>query len=183
VALAVLAIMPSVSGPQDGGSPPSSLPGQSATVLSDGRVLVAGGLGLDGPVRAVAIVDPVSGTSTPLPPLSQARAWHTATVLPDGSLLVFGGVRPGGDVLAAPERIDLAAPNGASLSLPALKPRAHHTATVLTDGGVLLAGGIDDRGQIATHADLWQPRTGEVRTIGMYTPRADHSATLQPDGS
>ncbi|WP_437541914.1 kelch repeat-containing protein [Sorangium sp. So ce367] len=73
----------------------------TATVLKDGRVLVAGGYPeLDGPpyttreamsLKAVEIYDPATGTWSPAAPLLQARSGHAAILLPDGHVLVAGG--------------------------------------------------------------------------------------------
>ena len=63
----------------------------TATVLPDGRVLVAGGGAYPEPLDSAELRDPVSGTFSPAAPLATARAWHTATLLPDGRVLVAGG--------------------------------------------------------------------------------------------
>ncbi|WP_437541917.1 kelch repeat-containing protein [Sorangium sp. So ce367] len=73
----------------------------TATVLKDGRVLVAGGYPeLDDPpyttreamsLRAVEICDPATRTWSPAAPLLQARSGHAAVLLPDGHVLVAGG--------------------------------------------------------------------------------------------
>ncbi|WP_437521481.1 kelch repeat-containing protein [Sorangium sp. So ce726] len=73
----------------------------TATVLQDGRVLVAGGYPeLDRPpltnseatsLQAVEIYDPATRTWTPAAPLLQARSGHAAVLLPDGHVLVAGG--------------------------------------------------------------------------------------------
>ncbi|WP_437893442.1 kelch repeat-containing protein [Sorangium sp. So ce124] len=73
----------------------------TATVLQDGRVLVAGGYPeVDEPpyttsgamsLQAVEIYDPATGTWSPAAPLLQARSGHAAVLLPDGHVLVAGG--------------------------------------------------------------------------------------------
>src|SRR5262245_13655301 len=63
----------------------------TATVLSDGKVLVAAGTDSDFFVLGSAeLYDPASGTWTTTGSLT-ARAFHTATLLPDGKVLVAGG--------------------------------------------------------------------------------------------
>jgi hypothetical protein len=68
----------------------------SATVLSSGQVLVAGGVitlpeGGPGTTNFVEIYDPVSGAFRPAAFMIQARQQHTATRLPNGQVLVTGG--------------------------------------------------------------------------------------------
>jgi hypothetical protein len=86
--------------------------GHTATLLPDGRVLVAGGVTPDGEALTSAeLVDPATGTATPTGAMNLARGLHSAALLPDGGVLVVGGVieeMTGEDVdlLASPERYD-----------------------------------------------------------------------------
>jgi hypothetical protein len=126
----------------------ATLPGQSSTPLPNGRILLLGGEGQEGPVGTAAILDPASSTSIQLSSgLLQGRAWHSATVLPNGKVFIFGGAGNGGNVLATGEVYDPATQEFSSLSPLGLTARAHHTATLLTDGTVLLAGGLDQHDQ------------------------------------
>ena len=75
--------------------------GHAAALLPDGRVLVAGGIGLEpgGGQRSLAsaeVYDPVTGMFTRTGPMVADRACClgrglAATVLPDGRVLVSGG--------------------------------------------------------------------------------------------
>ena len=100
----VLVSMPLTSGPRSPG-PATNVPGQTATRLQDGSVLILGGLGAAGPTMAAAIWDPRTGARISLPTgLEHARAWHTATLYPDGSVLIQGGVGEHGGMVGAVER-------------------------------------------------------------------------------
>src|SRR5207245_9060709 len=67
-------------------------PGNAATALSDGRVLITGGRDHAGNLVAVSeIFDPGTQTSTASATLTTARVDHTATRLADGRILVAGG--------------------------------------------------------------------------------------------
>ncbi len=65
---------------------------QTATLLPNGKVLVAGGW--DSPLHPIAsaeLYDPASGTWTTTASLARGRYSHTATLLPNGKVLVAGG--------------------------------------------------------------------------------------------
>jgi WD40 repeat protein len=62
--------------------------GATATLLADGRVLVAGGSA----DNSTEIYDPQSGSFSPAGSMTEVRRWATATRLRDGSVLVAGGV-------------------------------------------------------------------------------------------
>ena len=68
----------------------------TATLLSNGTVLLAGGFTGDvaGPaVSSADIFDPATGVFTPTGSMSAARGRHTATLsLPDGTVLAAGGI-------------------------------------------------------------------------------------------
>ena len=62
----------------------------TATLLPNGKVLVAGGFN-GGELSSAELYDPASGTWTAIGSLTTARYQHTATLLPNGKVLVAGG--------------------------------------------------------------------------------------------
>jgi hypothetical protein len=128
---------------------PVAVAQHTATLLLDGRVLVAGGTAMPGAdslteTAAAAIYDPVLDTWQSAPSMKTRRAGHTATRLPSGAVLVAGGLDASDSAQSSAE---LLPPPGGSGAAPwvALAPmerdRIFHTATALGDGTVLVAGG------------------------------------------
>lgn len=179
-----LVLAPAGSRPQ-GPEPPPSFAGQTATLLPDGRWLLAGGLDVPGPRATLEMWDPQARTLTPLAASLQVpRAWHTATVLPDGRVAVIGGLDDAGQAVGLVELVDPATGQVTPRATPGLAARVRHTATVLTDGRVLLAGGIGADGTTLGELVLWDPMSGLTAPAGvtLATPRHSHAATLEADG-
>ena len=163
---------------------PNLLPGQTATRLADGRVLLVGGRNGSEALNSASIWDPATNRSVQLPAkLVHGRAWHSATILPDGPILLFGGIGNDGQVAATSEIFDPTAQTFTSLPYTAITPRAHHTATLLSDGNVLIAGGVGANDTPVQGSELWDVSSPATTTLPLATmSRRDHSATLLPDG-
>ena len=165
--------------------------GHTMTLLSDGRVLVAGGNSdYHSPTLASAeLYDPRTGTWSETASMRNARAYHTATLLPDGRVLVAGGSRESQcrpqdcsqvDVVESVETYDPVSGQWAMAdAMPA--PRQNQAATSLADGMVLIEGG----GRLIglSSAQLFEPLTGTWRATGsMSAGRNQQAAALLPDG-
>src|SRR6185437_8508654 len=121
-------------------SRPAIEPGQSATVLTDGRWLLIGGTAHPGELR---VFDPARSTTTDLPiQLAEPRSGHTATLMPDGTVLVVGGKTTNGWVTIDAEQFDPNTGSLVSLGDIGLEARAEHAATVLSSGRLLVLGGV-----------------------------------------
>jgi hypothetical protein len=153
----------------------------TATLLSNGVVLVAGGFDSNNHVLASAeLYDPASGSWTATGGLNTARADHTATLLANGMVLVAGGVDSSGDSASA----ELYDPMSGSWTLTDSlnTTRADHTATLLPNGMVLVAGGVDSSGVLAS-AELYDAATGNWTLTGeLNAARDHHTATLLSNG-
>jgi len=78
------------------GSMTSRRTGHTATLLANGRVLIAGGNDTDGHgVASAELYDPRTGTFSATGSMTSARTFHTATLLTDGRVLITGGVTNG----------------------------------------------------------------------------------------
>jgi WD40 repeat protein len=113
----------------------------TATLLSDGKVLIVGGMGNSGALTSAELYDPVAGTfSAATGSLNTARYNHTATLLSDGKVLIAGGNDNGGAVIASAELYDPTTQTFSAVG-DLNTVRNYHTATLLSDGKVLIAGG------------------------------------------
>ena len=73
----------------------------TATLLPNGKVLVAGGENGSGALASAELYDPATGTWSATGSLATARDYHTATLLPNGKVLVAGGFNGSGDLASA----------------------------------------------------------------------------------
>jgi hypothetical protein len=159
----------------------------TATLLADGRVLVAGGYDSgDGSLASTVLYDPTTNAFSPTGSLPEARGFHTATLLSDGRVLIAGGGPASwavaGSYLALAELYD---PKTGTFSGTGsmTTSREDHTATRLPDGHVLIVGGNDAGSRTVASAELYDPTTGAFSPTGsMATARGFHTATLLSDG-
>jgi hypothetical protein len=168
----------------------------TATLLSNGKVLIAGGTAIlpERPVWASAeLYDPFLGTFSPAGNMTVSRSGHTATLLPDGKVLIVGGRVAFGNGAwgeTAQSSAELYDPlSGTFTRTGSMRtPRESHTATLLNNGKVLIAGGVDFSSTTSAQtflgsAELYDPSTGTFAATGsMKAARTALTATLLPSG-
>ena len=132
---------------------------ETATLLANQQVLIAGGFGVTDALSSAELFNPATGTFAPTGNLSDARNLAAATQLESGKVLVAGGADLIG-VLNSADLFDPGANSGAGAFTAAgtmTDFREDFTATLLSKGQVLLAGGIDDAGNTVATAELYTP--------------------------
>ena len=169
--------------------------GHSATLLPDGRVLIAGGEGPHEPhgsnyLDATELWDPVLGTSSASGPLvtnpvgDASRAGMHGFLLPDGRVLVI----PAGWLSNPPMTEPIEIWDPATQSARALTTleiaRFGYTAALLSDGRVLIAGGVPSLVEPPTAAaEIWDPVADSILPSGpLAVGREGAYSTLLADG-
>jgi hypothetical protein len=155
--------------------------GHTATLLHNGKVLVAGG-DIDG--KGAELYDPATGVWTNTGSLNVARYYHTATLLPSGKVLVTGGstdVFVNSGITESAELYDPATETWTSTG-NLRNALVFHTATLLKTGKVLVTGGANFV-EYVRGAELYDPDTETWAPTGnLNTSRIIHTATLLPNG-
>jgi hypothetical protein len=151
----------------------------TATLLPNGKVLVAGGSNNFETTESAELYDPVTGTWTKTGASFSARTRHTATLLPNGKVLVAGGegpTPPGGELYDPATGVW-------TLTTSLSNSRINHTATLLPNGKVLFVGGSKPGVDWLASAELYDPATETwTHTGGLATARHSHTAILLPNG-
>jgi WD40 repeat protein len=152
----------------------------TATLLPNGKVLVAGGVDDNSYLNGAELYDPATGMWSNTGNLNAFHYAHTATLLPNGKVLVAAGGFYDGWLNSA-ELYD--ATTGMWSSTGSLNTaRGYHTATLLPTGEVLVTGGASNG--VLNSAELYDAATGTwSNTASLNTARTyDPTATLLPNG-
>jgi hypothetical protein len=149
--------------------------GSTATLLNNGKVLIAGGYG-EGNWASAELYDPATGTFSATGSMTTIRFYHAAALLNNGKVLIMGGSNDSNE-LASAEIYDPA--TGTFTATGSMnEPRENFTATLLNNGMVLASGGSG-----GPDAELYDPATGSFALTGdMTVSRSYQTATLLNDG-
>lgn len=155
----------------------------TVTLLRDGRVLIAGGVGAEGVLASAEIFDPETSEVQTAPAMASPRSGHTATLLLDGRVLLAGGTNGKEEwntlevYIPDTNRFEV-------LSATLKNARQNHTGLLVeTNGTVLLAGGSLAGEALAT-TELFDPAENQVLEAGSLTAsRTGIAGVMLEDGS
>jgi WD40 repeat protein len=165
----------------------------SATRLTDGKVLLAGGVenlaggGGAGILNTAVMYDPFSDTYSLPITMTSNRFQHEATLLFDGRVLITGGRNASNAPVSSAEIYDPYTNTFHDVSGGMSVERFMHEATLLSDGRVLVTGGAPNLPGTHQTAEIWDPTIGGSlggfdSPITMVSARQNHSAILMPNG-
>jgi hypothetical protein len=156
--------------------------GHTATLLPDGKVLIAGGMRRNRDFyKSAELYDPATGKFQPTGEMSLGRVGQIAVLLPSGKVLIAGGWVGGGGTDSA----ELYDPATGKFTLIAkmTTPRGRPSATLLTNGDILIAGGEEHTNESLASTEIFHVRTVSFEQTGpMHHARVSHTATLLKDG-
>ncbi len=175
----------------------------TATLMSDGRILIAGGFGTvtgvpGTPLNSLEICDPTTKSCSALPiVMSSARGGHTATLLTKGlhagQVLLCGG-QSGASETAITGSCDIFKSSATSTISPTgnmVSPRMGHATVMLKSGFAFATGGRNWSGTAwiyESQNELYDPQANAG--AGAWTPvsallqgRINHSATVLNNGT
>lgn len=163
----------------------------TATLLTNGMVLIAGGSAdFTGPLAAAELYDPDKGTFSPAGAMTSARMGHTATVLPDGKVLIAGGAVSADQSFVPSNGAEIYDPSTGAFAVTGNMLFGHvcQQAVLLGNGKVLIVVGSGANGG-PSNSELYDPATGTFAPAGTYaTNTFDFNtcqggvAALLPDG-
>jgi hypothetical protein len=155
----------------------------TATLLSDGRVLLVGGYsGENEQLAEVEIFDPSNDITYLAAPLHFPRTWHTATLLSDGRVLVVGGYNKTLQWLGDSEVYDPIMDKWTVV--PTIGPHGYaNTSTLMEGGQVLVVGGALGDEQLTRLVEIFDPQTNSwYEAMPLESDRAGHTSQLLQDG-
>ncbi len=167
----------------------SARDGHTATILTNGRILAAGGTNNGVALTSAELYNPAAGTWASTGSMNVARTNARAVVLSNGSVLVVGGCV--NDCLSATTKsAELYNPTAGTFTATGsmVQARAEFAVTLLANGQVLVAGGctafdVNGCASVTNKAEIYNPATGTWKATGaLRGARHAMTATLLPSG-
>ncbi len=174
----------SVGSVRAGGQMLAPRSGHTATLLRDGRVLIAGGMQRNQDFyKSAELYDPATGKFQFTGEMNERRVSPIAVLLPSGKVLIAGGWIGHGCTNSA-ELYDPATGHFTTISAQMNASRGDARATALRNGDVLITGGADhdSPGGVAS-AEIFRAAAMKFESVApMHFARVAHTATLLQDG-
>lgn len=163
--------------------------GHTATLLSNGNLMVAGGENNNSVMASTEVYSPTTTSWTASGNLNVARSNASALLLPSGMVLVSGGCT-GSCLSGTTASAELySSVNGAWSSTGSMvKARTYFGMVLLQSGKVLAAGGctgLNSNGcsGVTAKAEIYDPSTGKWTATGSMTAaRGNFTLTTLPSG-
>jgi len=158
--------------------------GHTATLLPDGKVLIAGGMRRNQDFyKSAELYDPGAGKFQAAGEMSVGRVGQTAVLLRSGKVLITGGWI-GHRCTDSAELYDSATGRFTPLASKMTTRRGDARATVLANGDVLITGGADhDSPSGIASAEIFRVADMSFHALQpMHFARVAHTATLLRDG-
>ena len=158
--------------------------GHTATLLPDGKVLIAGGMRRNQDFyQSAELYDPRTEAFQPTGEMNERRVSPVAVLLRSGQVLVAGGWIGHGCTNSA-ELYEPATGKFTLLSIKMTAVRGDARGTMLESGDVLITGGADhDSPGGVAWAEIFHPATMSFETVpSMHYGRVSHTMTLLRDG-
>lgn len=169
----------------------------TASLLPDGRVLVAGGTGRvvlkegeeeplfrgNKDLNSAEIYDPKTDEWENAPDMAYKKQLAQAITLEDGRVMIIGG-RSGVSTLNSIEVYDPESNSWSELE-PMIQSRMAHSAVKLIDNRILVTGGMSSvtMGDTLSLTEIYDPVENSWSTASeLNRARLGHRATLLPDG-
>jgi N-acetylneuraminic acid mutarotase len=124
----------------------------TATLLTDGRVLVTGGIANSGGNSSAEIYNPSTGLWSNTGSMNYWRYYHKAVLLPNGKVLVAGGEN---STTSATTEIYDPTTEMWTLTGSMHFNRENHSMTMLLNGEALVAGGDNSTGGMVNNTELF----------------------------
>ena len=133
-----------------------------AVLLTNGKVLIAGGADASGAVDTADLYDPVLNKFVAAATMHSGRTAATGTRLSSGKVLVAGGLNAAGNLVSSGEVYNPTSNSWTPVSNAMSTPHALGSAVLLASGKAMIAGGasVNSPSVITTSAvDFYDPAT------------------------
>jgi PKD repeat protein len=155
----------------------------TAVLLTNGLVLVAGGISNSVTLASSELYNPAAGTWTPTGNLNTPRSSASAFLLTNGTVLVVGGQGASSTALSSAEIYNPGTGLWRYTTSPMLMAQYQPISQLLPDGQVLVAGGLTNGTAVSGLSELYSPASDSWSQTGsMNIPRESAGSLLLNNG-